>query len=220
MSRLALRFAFVLMLVGFAVAAPGASASISAEAPLDTATPSAARAACCTVTYNAAKTHFQVTGTVSYKGTPVLFSFHGPCASPAGPGRAHVKSRWIPVREIVAGYHTIDIVQKVSGKIVYSKSPRFFVKGTAQLRKPTATITSGPSGVVTGTSALFKFKVANAAKVLCRLDARPWRSCSLWEQYENLAPGPHVFELRAYALGGPTYAKATRNFTLSAPPPG
>src|SRR5918996_4203269 len=40
-------------------------------------------AACCKVTYNAAKTHVQVTGVVAYKGEPILFSFHGPCASPA-----------------------------------------------------------------------------------------------------------------------------------------
>ena len=215
MSRLALRLALVL--VGFALAAPGSSASIAAEAPLQAAVISAD---CCTVTYNAAKTHFQVTGIVSYKGTAVLFSFHGPCASKAGPGRAYLKSRWIPLRENVAGYQTIDIVQRVNGKIVYSKSPRFFVKGTAQLRKPSATITSGPSGVVTSTSALFKFKVANAEKVLCRLDAQPWRSCLNWALYESLAPGPHVFQVRGHAFGGRTYAEAKRSFTLSAPPPG
>ena len=218
MSRFALRF--LLVLVGFAFAAPGSSASVS-ESPLSTAAP-AAGAKCCTVVYNKAKTHFQVSGVVTYKGDPILFSFHGPCASPAGPGRAFVKSRWIPVSDVVAGYHHIDIVQKVNGKIVYSKSPGFFVKGTAQLRKPTVTITSGPSGVVTGTSALFKYKFANTAKVLCRLDSRPWASCASlnWVQYENLAPGPHVFVLRAYALTGQAFAEAKRSFTLSAPPPG
>ncbi len=215
MSRLALRFALVLAV--FACAAP-ASLAAAAEAPLA----STASAGCCTVTYNKAKTHFQVTGTLSYKGKAILFSFHGPCASPAGPGRAYVKSRWIPVRDVVAGVHHIEIVQQVDGKIVYSKSPGFFVKGTAQLRKPTATITSGPYGVVTGTSALFKYKVANTVKVTCRLDSRPWAPCASlnWVLYENLAPGPHVFVLRAHALSGQGYAEAKRSFTLSAQPPG
>jgi hypothetical protein len=217
-SRISLRF--LLVFACFAFVAPGSSASV-AETPLATAAPTAA-AKCCAVAYNKAGTHFQVTGTVTYKGEAIHFSFHGPCASPAGPGRAYIKSRWIPVGDVVAGYHHIDIVQKVNGKIVYTKSPGFFVKGTAQLRKPTVTITSGPSGVVTGTSALFKYKFANTAKVLCRLDTRPWASCASlnWVQYENLAPGPHVFVLRAYALTGTAFAEAKRSFTLSAPPPG
>ena len=222
MSRFALPF--LLVLAGFAFAVPGASAAVAVEAPAV----AAAEATCCTVTYNAKKTHFQVSGVVAYKGKPVLFSFHGPCASPAGPGRAYVRSRWIPVRDVVAGYHHIDIVQKVNGKIVYSKSPRFFVKGTRKQPKPTVTITSGPSGVVTGTSALFKYTFANTEKVLCRLDASSWASCLSastgvavkWVQYENLAPGPHVFVVRAYAVGGPGYAEAKRSFVLSAPPPG
>jgi hypothetical protein len=75
---------------------------------------------------------------------------------------------------------------------------------------------------VTGTSALFRYKVANHAKVTCRLDARPWASCGSldWVQYENLAPGSHVFVIRAHALAGKGYAEAKRSFTLSAPPPG
>ena len=178
-------------------------------------------AACCKVTYNAAKTHVQVTGVVAYKGEPILFSFHGPCASPAGPGLAHVKSRWIPVKQLVAGYHTIDIVQRVNGKIVYSKSAKFFIKGTAQLRKPTVRITSGPKGVVTGTSALFKFKGTNLDRLECRLDRRRWQSWGVgWALYEDLAPGPHTFTVRAYSLDGKSFVAQERVFTLSAPTPG
>jgi hypothetical protein len=176
---------------------------------------------CCKVTYNAAKTHVQVTGVVAYKGEPVLFSFHGPCASPAGPGRASVKSRWIPLKSLVAGYHTIEIVQKVNGKIVYSSSPKFFIKGTAQLRKPTVKITSGPKGVVTGASALFKFKGTNLDRLACRLDRRKWQSCGVgWALYENVAPGPHTFTVRAYSLDGKSFVEAKRTFLLSAAPPG
>lgn len=182
---------------------------------------SAAGAKCCTVSYNAAKTHVQVTGVVAYKGTPVLFSFHGPCASPAGPGLASVKSRWIPLPDLVAGYHSITIVQKVAGKIVTTKSPRFFIRGKAQLRKPTARILSGPGGVVSGTSVTFEIRVANTARSLCRLDAGAWKPCtSRYMRYDKLAPGPHTFTVRAYALAGKAYAQAKRSFTLSAPAPG
>jgi hypothetical protein len=178
-------------------------------------------ASCCKVTYNAAKTHVQVTGTVAYKGEPILFSFHGPCASPAGPGLASVKSRWIPVKDLVAGYHRIEIVQRVNGKIVFSSSPKFFIKGKARLREPTVTITSGPKGAVTSTSALFKFKGSNLDRLECRLDNRKWQFCGAgWAKYENLAPGTHVFTVRAYSLDGKSHVDAKRTFTVSAAPPG
>jgi hypothetical protein len=180
---------------------------------------SSAGAKCCTVTYNAKKTHVQVTGIVAYRGRPILFSFHGPCASPAGPGLAYVKSRWIPLRDIAAGYHTINIVQQVNGKIVYTKSPRFFIAGRLRERKPSVTITAGPTGVVTATSAAFEFRAVNASPVLCRLDGGPWAQCKLRVRYDALEPGPHVFTVRGHALAGKGFAEARRSFVLSAPPP-
>jgi len=84
------------------------------------------------------------------QGTPILFSFHGPCTAPVGKGRAYVKSRWIPLKSLYRGYHTIEIVQRMDGRVVYSSSPRFFIEGTAQVRKPTVTITSGPKGSSAG----------------------------------------------------------------------
>jgi hypothetical protein len=214
MSRLALRLVLLL-----ALAAPCAAVAPAVAA----ASPSRAEAGahCCTVTYDAARTKVQVTGVVAFEGTPILFSFHGPCASPAGPGLAAIKSRWIPLRDLVAGYHTITIVQRVSGRIVTTQSPRFFIKGTAQLRTPNARILSGPSGVLEGTSAVFEIRVANTERAVCRLDARAWKSCtSRFMRYDGLASGPHVFTVRAYALAGRGYAEAKRAFTLSAPPPG
>ena len=182
----------------------------------------AAGASCCKVTYNAAKTHVQVTGTVAYKGEPISFSlaFHGPCTGPAGNGFAHVRSKWIPVKHMVAGHHWIDIVQRVNGKIVFTKSTKFFIKGTAQLRKPTVTITSGPKGVVTGTPALFRFKFKNVDQLECRLDNRKWELCSTgWAMYENLASGPHTFTVRAHSIDRKSHVDATRTFIVSAPRP-
>ena len=51
-------------------------------------------AECCTVTYNKQRTKVMVTGTVHYKGTPLLFSLDGrsPCASPGSrPGTASIR---------------------------------------------------------------------------------------------------------------------------------
>jgi hypothetical protein len=176
---------------------------------------------CCTVTYNAAKTHVQVTGIVAYKGQPLSFSLssQGPCTGPAGNGLAHVRSKWIPLRNMVAGHHWIDIVQRVNGRILFTKSTKFFIKGTAQLRKPRVTITSGPKGVVTGTTALFKFKFADVDRLQCRLDNRKWALCSTWAMYENLAPGPHTFTVRAHSIDRKSHVDARRTFTVSAPLP-
>lgn len=186
----------VVLAVCIGGAAPGESASAAS------ARGSATAARCCTVTYNAAKIHVQVTGVVAYRGTPILFSFYGPCATPAGPGLANVKSRWIPLRDIVAGYHSIKIVQRVDGKIVTTSSPKFFVKGKAQLRKPMVRITQGPQGVVTATSVVFELKATDYAKLLCRLDSGPWKQCSpLGEVRQARAWASHVQGARIRPLG-------------------
>jgi hypothetical protein len=192
------------------------SALAIAAAGTSVAAQSRSAAECCTVTYDKTKTHVQVTGTVSYKGRAVLFSFHGPCASPAGPGRAFVKSRWIPLTDLVAGYHTIKIVQVVNGKVIYTNSPRFYIKGTAQLRKPVARIRSGPSGTTTATSVVFDIHFDNSERCVYRLDAAAWKPCtSRYITYKDLVPGQHVFVLRAYALSGTRYAEAMRSFTVA-----
>ena len=214
------RLSRLLPLVALAcvIAGAGPGAASSSTAKLE----SASSANCCKVTYNAAKTHVQVTGTVAYKGEPLSFSLssQGPCTAPAGKGLARVSSKWIPVRNMVAGYHWIDVVQRVDGKIVFTKSQKFFIKGTAQLRKPTATITSGPKGVVTGTTALFKFTFKDVDQLECRLDNRKWKLCSTgWAMYENLAVGPHTFTVRAHSIDRKSYVDANRAFVVSAPHP-
>jgi hypothetical protein len=211
----------LVLLLALTASAAAFLPSDAATAPAATASPALAAAQCCAVTYNDKKTHVQVTGVVAYKGDPILFSFHGPCASPAGPGLASIKSRWIPLKTLKADHHRITIVQRVNGKIVTTFSPRFFIKGTAQLAKPSARILSGPSGVVETTSVVFEIKAANTVRFQCRLDAQRWKACaSGYMRYDNLKPGPHVFTVRAYALSGSGYVEARRSFTVSAPPPG
>jgi hypothetical protein len=208
-----------LVALAFVIAGGGSGVASSSTASVAAA---ASGANCCKVTYNAAKTHVQVTGIVAYKGEPISFSLssQGPCTGPAGKGLAHVSSKRIPLRNMVAGYHWIDIVQRVNGKLVFTKSPKFFIKGTAQLRKPKVTITSGPKGVVTGTTALFKFKFEDVDQLECRLGNRKWELCSTgWAMYENLAVGPHTFTVRAHSIDRKSYVDAKRTFVVSAPHP-
>ena len=121
---------------------------------------------------------------------------------------------------MVAQNYWIDIIQRVNGKIVFTKSTKFFIKGTAQLRKPKVTITSGPKGVVTGATALFRFKFKDVDQLECRLDNRTWESCSTgWAMYENLAVGPHTFTVRAHSIDRKSYVDANRTFVVSAPRP-
>lgn len=162
LSRLLPLAALAFVIAG---AGPGTASASTAGAV------SASGANCCKVIYDATRTRVQVTGIVAYKGEPLRFllSSQGPCTGPAGKGLAHVSSKWIPLRNMVAGYHWIDIVQRVNGKLVFTKSAKFFIKGTAQLRRPKVTITSGPKGVVTGTTALFKFQFKDVDQLEC-----PW----------------------------------------------
>jgi hypothetical protein len=77
------------------------------------------------------------------------------------------------------------------------------------------TITSGPSGVVAGTSATFKFTSnISVASFDCALDAGAWGSCSSPKTYSGLATGPHTFKVRARILLLVDSTPATRSFTI------
>ena len=63
---------------------------------------------------------------------------------------------------------------------------------------PETTITSGPSGTVTSTSATFAFAANEAsASFECRLDGGAWAPCSTPKSYTALLAGSHAFDVRA-----------------------
>jgi hypothetical protein len=63
---------------------------------------------------------------------------------------------------------------------------------------PTTTITSGPSGTVTSTTASFSFDSNEPdATFECRRDAGTWAPCSSPKSYSSLVPGTHAFHVRA-----------------------
>jgi hypothetical protein len=65
--------------------------------------------------------------------------------------------------------------------------------------EPDTEITEGPPAATPSTSASFRFRnpIGSAYDYHCRLDGGGWGSCSNPKTYTDLAPGDHVFEVKA-----------------------
>ena len=86
---------------------------------------------------------------------------------------------------------------------------------------PGTTITGGPEGSTTATSASFSFSANESGSTFaCKLDAGAWGSCASPKAYTSLAVGSHQFSVAATDAAGNTDATpATWNWTVSSPPP-
>jgi hypothetical protein len=86
---------------------------------------------------------------------------------------------------------------------------------------PQTTITKGPSGPSTSTSATFRFASNDtAATFQCKLDDRNWSSCSSGKTYTGLPQGSHTFKVRAKDSAGtndPSPAERTWKVDTVAP---
>ena len=84
---------------------------------------------------------------------------------------------------------------------------------------PETTISSGPTGSSTSTSASFAFASDETGSTFeCRLDGGAWAACSSPKAYSSLVTGPHTFEVRATDSAGNVDASpATRSWTIDAP---
>jgi hypothetical protein len=82
-------------------------------------------------------------------------------------------------------------------------------------------ITSGPSGTVSSSTATFGFSAsAPHSSFECRLDSAAWSACDSPAAYASLASGSHVFSVRATDRYGRTDASpATRAWTVALPAP-
>jgi hypothetical protein len=75
--------------------------------------------------------------------------------------------------------------------------------GPADTTAPTTRITSGPSGRRTLHRATFRFASnEKGSRFMCRLDSRPWHSCSSPKTYRGLKKGRHVFRVYAKDAAG------------------
>jgi hypothetical protein len=81
---------------------------------------------------------------------------------------------------------------------------------------PQTTITSGPTGTTTATSATFSFSSSETGSAFaCRLDGGAWTGCASPSTRSGLAPGAHSFEVRATdAAGNIDPTPAARGWTV------
>ena len=84
---------------------------------------------------------------------------------------------------------------------------------------PDTSISDGPTGTVSSTSATFTFGASEGGAALeCRLDSATFVSCSSPQTYEDLAEGSHTFETRATdAASNTDSSPASRTFTVDVP---
>jgi hypothetical protein len=85
---------------------------------------------------------------------------------------------------------------------------------------PDTTISSGPSGTVTSTSATFTFSANEAGSSFeCQLDGTGFTGCSSPTSYSGLSHGSHTFAVRATDAAGNTGTPATRTWMVDTTPP-
>ncbi len=109
------------------------------------------------------------------------------------------------VRTVAAGGHR-------------SRANRFTWTITSSPAPAEPTITSGPDGTTTSTSASFEFDVADGDAAQCRLDSGAWIACSSPAMYVGLAPGVHLFCVRAVNGAGVVGAESCVAWTIVASP--
>jgi hypothetical protein len=91
----------------------------------------------------------------------------------------------------------------------------------ADTTPPETTITAGPTGTVTSSSATFQFSASEPTTFECSLDTSAFSACSSPTTYTGLGAGSHTFQLRATDTAGntdPTPAQQTWMVQPNVPP--
>jgi hypothetical protein len=127
------------------------------------------------------------------------------------------------------GQHTFNVRAKdTAGNVDATPATRTWTVQTSTTPPPDTTapdtsITSGPSGSVTETSASFAFTSTETGSTFqCQLDTAPSAACTSPQAYSGLAAGSHTFSVKATDAAGNTDATpATRTWTIgtTTPPP-
>ena len=137
--------------------------------------------------------------------------FHGVCET------ATCGEGWVRPSTLAALLDWLG-ARSANGTVV--RTMREAMGGTQPVQLDTA-ITSGPSGMVTATSASFEFSSPQAGVSFeCARDGGAWEACSSPKQYMALADGPHTFAVRAKdGNGNVDTTPATRTWTVDTAPP-
>ena len=85
---------------------------------------------------------------------------------------------------------------------------------------PSVQITDQPSDPTEETSATFQFEASeNGVSFACQLDGGAFQACSPGQTYDGLAPGSHVFAVRATDTAGNTGPTESFSWTITSASP-
>jgi hypothetical protein len=118
---------------------------------------------------------------------------------------------------LAAGSHTFQVRQTdTAGNAGPAASYTWTIDTTA----PAApTITVGPTGLTTQTSASFSFTGEAGATFQCSLDGAAFVACTSPKAYSGLADGAHTFQVRQTDTAGNTGPAANDGWTVDSTPP-
>ena len=116
------------------------------------------------------------------------------------------------------GAHTFQArATDTAGLIDASPAARSWTITAPDTTPPDTTITSGPSGSTTSTTASLAFSATEPVTFECRMDAGAWASCTSPMAYSGLAVGSHTVDVRATDLAGNTdLTPASRAWSVTA----
>jgi peptidoglycan/xylan/chitin deacetylase (PgdA/CDA1 family) len=112
------------------------------------------------------------------------------------------------------GSHTFSVrARDALGNVDATPATRTWTVDTSA---PGTSITGGPTGTVSSTSASFSFGATEAgASFECRLDSGSWSACTSPKAYAGLSNGSHTFSVRARdAAGNVDSTPATRTWAV------
>lgn len=107
------------------------------------------------------------------------------------------------------------------GALIFLALAGYAVAALAGPKVATPTITSGPSGATSSTSATFGFVAGTRADTLeCALDGAAFATCTSPKAYTGLRDGAHTFRVRERTRAGQVGDAASRGWTVDtvAPP--
>ena len=110
------------------------------------------------------------------------------------------------------GSHTFEVRQTDQAGNTSTAASRTWTVDTVAPSAPS--ITSGPSGFVSSTSASVSFTGEASATFECRIDSGSWSSCVSPKSYSGLSQGSHTFEVRQTDQAGNTSSETGRTWTV------
>jgi len=132
----------------------------------------------------------------------------------------------LTLQSLPSGSHTFQVrAFDVAGNLDPTPAARTWTISTSPgggaAAAPDTAITTGPSGLESGSSATFAFTATSAAATFeCALDAAAFVPCTTPRTYTGLTEGAHTFRVRGGDAGGVDPTPATRTWTIDTTPPG